>query len=212
MTGKKMLNHREAARHIVPLDKRMIAGFVIVSLLVLVTPGAYALDTNAATTLNISVQQAFAIEFYTDSNVLYSSTVPFSNVDPTQSMVYADGRRVGDGKSDVGIICMSNAGVPWYLKIHVTSTEPLTADKVKYYVDQPYNRNTGGRADGTLAQPAKWYPFQLSPTTIYSSGAQDQNNPPFGTLFTFNYALDPSGLEAGKAYSAAITYTLTTAP
>ena len=173
---------------------------------------ASALDNSATTSLSISIQQAFAAEFYTDSNVVYSTMVPFTNVDPSQSMVYADGRKINDGKSDVGVICLSNAGKPWYLKIHVTTTGTLAPDKVKYYMDQPYNRNTGGRADGTLAQPAKWYPFPSTPATVYSSGAQDESNLPFGTLVTFNYALDPSGLAAGAAYSAVITYSITTSP
>lgn len=173
---------------------------------------AGAVDISSTTNVSISIQQAFSIQFYTDSNVVYSTTVPFSSIDPSQSMVYPDGRKVNDGKSDVGIICLSNAGKTWYLKLSVQTTASLTADKMRYYMDQPYNRNTGGRADGTLSQPARWYPLSSTPTTVYSSGAQDQSNLPFGTLVTFNYALDPSGLEAGQAYSAVITYTLTTAP
>lgn len=171
-----------------------------------------ATETSKTSNINILVQNVLSTEFYVDEKVVYSDVVPFTNVDPNKSMVYADGRLENDGKSDTGIVCKSNAGVNWQFKLHAIPTPPLTADKLKYYVSQPYNRNTGGLADGTLARSAWWYAFSSTPTTIYSSGFHDTSNLPFGTLITFNFALDPSGLNAGQAYSLAVIYTFTTTP
>jgi len=188
---------------------RLIA--VLLAALLWSAAPARAVDTTGTSSVSISIQQVFSIEFYTDQNTLYSDTVPFTGVDSTKAFVYADGRMENDGKSDVGVICKSNAGVTWFLKLHLLPKPPLAADKMKYYVDQPYNRNTGGRADGTLTQSANWYIFNTMPTTIYTAGYLDKSNLPYGTLFNFNYGLIPSGLDAGRAYTATITYTMTTA-
>lgn len=174
---------------------------------------AIAAESNTVTNISISLQNIFSMEFYTDSNVLFTDNVPFMNVDPNKSVVYPEGRQENDGKSDVGILCMSNLGRAWFLKVQLKpNSMDLPVDKVRYYVDQPYNRNTGGRADGSLARSVQWYAFSETPNTVYSSGASDQSNLPFGTLVTFNYSITPSGLTTGKAYSAVVTYTMTTTP
>jgi hypothetical protein len=173
---------------------------------------AYAADNNQVVNLSISVQNIFSMEFYTDQNVVFSGTVPFTNVDPSKTLVYPDGRKENDGKSDVGILCKSNLGAPWVLKLQLTPAIGLAPEKVKYYMDQPYNRNTGQRADGTLSKSTNWYPMSSNPISVYSSGYLDQSNLPFGTLAVFSYALDPTGLDAGKTYNAVVTYTMTTTP
>jgi len=185
--------------------------FIVLSAFILFSSKpAFAIDN--VSNVSISIQHVFAIEFYTDQNVLYSNVVPFTDVDPSKSIVYPDNRRENDGRSDVGVVCKSNLGGAWFLKIQLRPTGNFEPERLKYYVDQPYNRNTGQRADGALARSANWYPFSLNPTTVYIAGAADQSNLPFGTLATFSYSLNPAGLDAGKAYSAAITYTMTTSP
>jgi hypothetical protein len=185
--------------------------FIVISLTLLgaVTEAA---ENNQVTNISISIQRIFSLEFYTDENVLYSGTVPFSNVDPTKPLVYPNGREENDGKSDVGAVCRSNSGSTWYLKLHLLAAHGLAPENLKYYIDQPYNRNTSARTDGALAQPPNWYPFRPTAFTVYTAGDSDKSNLPFGTLLTFSYALNPAGLEAGKSYSAAITYTMTTTP
>lgn len=185
---------------------------ILMMAIVAITPSAIGVDSSQSSTISIAVQNIFAMEFYTDSNVLYRDVVPFTNVDPNKSIVYPDGRSENDGKSDTAVICKSNAGTRWYLKLHIISNEPLTADKVRYYISQPFNRNTGGQADGALARSPQWYPFSATPDTIYVSGANDTSNLPFGTLTTFNFSLVPTGLSAGQAYSATVVYTMTTTP
>ncbi|MBI5144380.1 MAG: hypothetical protein HZA30_04870 [Candidatus Omnitrophica bacterium] len=189
--------------------KILSISMLVVSLL---CADVFALDTSKTTNIGIVIQNVFSIEFYTDQNVVYRDTVPFTNVDPNKTFIYPDGRAENDGKSDVGIVCKSNAGVLWYLKLHVIANPPLTAEKLRYYISQPYDRNTGGLADGTLTRTPYWYSFSSTPTTIYSAGFHDQSNLPFGTLTTFNFSLDPSGLTAGQAYSAVVVYTFSTTP
>lgn len=173
---------------------------------------SWADESSTVTTIAISLQHVFSMEFYTDTNVISSNALAFTNVDPNKSMAYPEGRTENDGKSDIGIVCKSNAGTLWYFKVQLRPNPDLPADKVKYFVDQPYNRNTGGRADGALAQDVKWHPFSETPTTIYTSGVTDQSNLPYGTLITLSYALDPVGLDTNKSYSAVVTYTMTTVP
>lgn len=184
----------------------------MISCAIMVQADAIALDVSQTSNVTIVVQNAFSIEFYTDQNVVYSDVVPFTNVDPNRSIVYPDGRAEFDGKSDTGIVCKTNAGVSWYLKLHAIPNPPLTAEKLQYYVDQPWDRNTGGHADGSLTQSPRWYSFSSTPTTIYTSGGQDISNLPYGTLTTFNFSLNPTGLDSGRTYSAVVVYTFTTAP
>lgn len=173
---------------------------------------AFAISNVGTSNVSISIQGSFALEFYTDQNVLYSDVIPFTNVDPAESVVYPDGRSENDGKSDTAVICRSNLGEVWYLKVHLIPTPPMTAERLKYYIDQPYNRNTGDKSDGTLTRSAEWYEFSTTPTTVYSAGVSDKSNLPFGTLATFSFSLNPSGLDSAQAYSAQIVYTLSTTP
>ncbi len=185
--------------------------FLLIAL-TFITTSISAIDTSKTTNITIAIENAFSMEFYTDQNVVYRDIVPFTNVDPSKSIVYPDGRAEFDGKSDVGVVCKSNAGTLWYFKIHAITNPPLTADKLQYYISQPYDRNTGAQADGTITQSPKWYPFSSTPTSVFTAGFHDMSNLPFGTLITINFALNPSGLNAGQAYSAAVVYTMTTAP
>jgi len=173
---------------------------------------AFAATTSQTSSVSVGVQSVFSVEFYTDKNVIYTDVIPFTNVDPTKSVAYPDGRQENDGKSDTAVICRSNSGSVWYLKLHVIPNPPLAADRIKYYIDQPYNRNTGGKADGALTKSAQWYSLSETPTAVYAAGFQDKSNLPFGTLAAFSFSLNPTGLDAGKSYSAAIVYTMSTSP
>lgn len=185
---------------------------VLIAAFFLISSQAFGAESSKTSGVSIAIQNVFSMEFYTDNNVIYRDAVPFTNVDPNKSMVYADGRNENDGKSDTAVICKSNLGTSWYFKLHVIPNPPLEPEKMRYYIDQPYNRNTGGRADGALARSPQWYAFSNIPTTIYVSGFSDSSNLPFGTLITFNFSLVPTGLSAGQAYSAAVVYTMTTVP
>lgn len=158
------------------------------------------------------VGDTFSLEFYNDANVLYNTSIPFTNMDPTLTWVQADGRSGGDGKSDVGLVCISNMGTTWYLKIHAQPTAPFTLSQIYYYLGQPWNRTLSQTADGQLAQPANWYNLPGSSTVLYTAGPSDLTNTPSGTLCMFSFAINPSKLAAFQTYNCTITYTLTMVP
>ena len=188
-----------------------ILALIVISLALIYHDGA-ALDGSVSTTVNITAAGIFSIGFYTDQNVIYSTTVPFSNVDPAKSFVYPNGRAEDDGKSDTGIVCISNVGVPWYLKIQGAYSEGLPETGVKYYYSQPWDRNTGNQTGGSRTYPEEWRSLPTEPSTIYTSGLWDTVNTPYGTLSTFSFAVDPRGLDSDRAYTVSVTYTMTTGP
>ena len=182
-------------------------------LVIILPPRVIALEEFLSTTVSVTASTVFSMEFYVDQNVIYSTTVPFSNVDPQESMVYPNGRAENDGKSDTGVVCITNMGDPWYLQIQGVYSEGLPEDSVKYYYSQPWNRNTGQETTGSLsAGTVDWRAVPSTPSTIYTSGADDTINTPFGTLSTFSFAVDPRGLSADMTYTVSVTYTMTTAP
>lgn len=186
---------------------------LILAVIVLGLPHkVHALDSSVSTTINLTATSIFSMEFYVDQNVIYSTTVPFSNVDPAQTLVYPNARSENDGKSDTGVVCISNIGVPWHLKIQGRYSEGLPENCLKFYYSQPWNRNTGYQTAGGLTFNAQWLPIPEEGTTIYSSGSEDTVNPPFGTLSTFSFAVDPRGLSSERTYTVAVTYTMTTTP
>ena len=177
---------------------------------------AYAADVTKSTDITISVGTAFRIEFYPPdgTHVVYSTAVPFTNVDPASTFALPDGRAVNDGKSDVGLYCISSEGSTWYLKIGITAGN-IPDNKLKYYLSQPtmWNGTTSVSTDGvTTPSPAAWAAIpKASSTVIYQSGSVDKVNTPFGTLATINFQLDTAGFSSGN-YTATVTYTMTTSP
>jgi hypothetical protein len=191
---------------------KILALVAIFSVLLLKATTITALDSSASTTISVTAANIFAVEFYTDQNVIYSTTIPFSNIDPSGSLIYPNARSEDDGKSDTGVVCISNVGTQWYLKLQAVYSAGLPTGSVKYYYSQPWNRNTGNRANGTLTNTESWRSVPETPTTIYTSGSDDTVNAPFGTLSTFSFAVDPKGLTSGSAHTVAVTYTMTTVP
>lgn len=187
---------------------------IISVLFLLISPQALALaDTmSLPADMGVSVVTIFSIQFYTDANVPYSTTLPFTII-PNKSFCYPDGRAEGDGKSDTGIVCRSNLTVPWYLKLNAVagSSPEFPMQYFKYYMGQPYDRNVGRPTNGKLTRTPAWYVIATSSDLIYTSGS-DYSNLPYGTLATFSFAIDPQNLEGGQAYIVIITYTLTTTP
>src|SRR3989338_3541759 len=139
-------------------------------------------------TMQAAVPNIFSIEFYTDSNVLNGTEgFTFTNIDPTKSFVYPDGRSEGDGKADTGILCKTNMNQTWYLKMNASTTSTFDLANFKYYLSQPWDRNRAAQADGQLANSPDWYSAPTSSTTVYTAGNFDKVNLPFGTLATFSF-------------------------
>lgn len=171
----------------------------------------------AATTItsdvNASVNITKSFEFYTDPNVLFKESIPFTNVNPESRYNYPDGRAENDGKSDIGLVVIANSNTTWYLKIKAVDAagDLVSKGNLAVYMGQPINRNTGGTSDGTLGQPKDWFIISAIYHTLYTSAGADNNNTPFGTLITLSFKVDGSGLKPGP-HVAVITYTLTDSP
>ncbi|MFC1577018.1 hypothetical protein ACFL3N_01625 [Candidatus Omnitrophota bacterium] len=196
--------------------RRVLAIIVIFqALLCIMAPGTLLADTSLATSVSASVGSAFKMEFYEPdgTSIMFSTSVPFSTIDPSETFALPDGREVGDNKSDVGIICKSSDSTAWYLKIGITAGN-LPFGTLKYYLSQPtmWDGTSGVTTDGTIdPSPAGWSDIPVSSQkTVYSSGSIDTVNTPHGTLCTINFQINPQGLNADTAYNATVTYTITT--
>ena len=180
-----------------PCPKNIFKRVAIPACIVLMlSSAAYSETVTQVASMEAAVTTVFSLEFYTDANILYSTSIPFTNIDPTTSLCYADGRSSGDGKSDTGVLCRSNMNVTWYLKMSVitTSSPPFPLANFKYYMGQPWNMNTSSPADGTLAQSPNWYSVPTAATAVYTAGTLDKNNAALGTLATLSFAINPSGI------------------
>ena len=89
---------------------RFVRILTLIAVFLALTRQGTAVNETVSTSLNITASSIFSAEFYTDQNVVYSTTIPFSNIDPTKSMVYPVGRAENDRKSDTGVVCVDNTG------------------------------------------------------------------------------------------------------
>ena len=167
---------------------------------------------NSNVQISGNVGSVFAMEFSRDPSSLYSFYIPFTDVDPRSEYNYAYGRAENDGKSDVGLIILTNQDLPWYLKIHVLGSDELR-DNVGAYLGQPYNRNAlpdGAPTTGDRPFGDKWFDVENIPSTIYMADSSEFINTPFGTIATLSFKIN-GGVKPGNHYCN-ITYTLTTVP
>ncbi len=202
--------------------RKLLLSLMAMAFVVLVAGFAIAADDYTATsTVTADVGSVFEIAFYSDTNIQFPTGGPitFTDVDASQSMVYPDGRAEGDGKSDVGLLLLSNDGGDVNLKVHVAGID--NDNFVVYIPNEVYYRNTGETLGG-LQHSEGWYAMWNAPHTIYTADAGHLLTAPLGTLITLSYAIVPSGhLEdggvtvcsgdplGGGSHSATIFYTLT---
>lgn len=187
-------------RWMIPLMTMFVIGIAM---------NVHAVDQTLASSVSADVAGEFSLAFFSDPSIVHGATIPFGSIDPTITDNLPTGRAQGDGKSDVGLLCTSNTGNTWYLKMHVDGVSAL-AGKIDCYLGQPTDRNTGGPASGGLTY-GDWFTIQTAAETVYTAGAGDVVNTPFGTLASLSVRLDGTGLTDG-GYSATVTYTLTETP
>lgn len=203
--------------------KKILIIFSLMLMMCMVNISSYAETKMVTASGGFDSLTFFSLEFYLDGSVLFTTSIPFTNMDPTSSHVMADGRAPYDGKNDTGLLCRINTGGIWYFKIQGTPTPPFTLDRIKYYLGQPWNRSyynylgpghewEGRAADGELEQPAAWYNIPSSSTVVYTAGERDGDNLPGGTLCLFSFAINPGQLDASQTYNCGITYTLSVDP
>ncbi len=216
--------------------KRLALLGLIMAMVILGGNYVFADESQISSLVTANVQNTFTVAFYPrsgvdnpDPNIQFPSGGPilFTDVDPSETIVYPDGRAENDGKSDVGILCLSNIGQQFYLKIHMTSATIEDDNLVVYIPAKAYNRNQDPSEElGGVQHSEGWYPlWKDTPHTVYMADSNHWNTLSWGTLLTFSFALIPSGqftpdvgvpcngtpLSAGS-HSATIYYTMSTTP
>lgn len=191
---------------------------IFLGILLLTIP---AVSVNGETVTEFATMQAGANDVFslelaspaTEPDILYSTNIPFTNIDPTKLRCFSDGRSTNQSKSDTGVLCKSNRDVVWFLKMTAqsVSSPPFPLSNFKFYMDQPWNKTLNQTADGYLNQPVGWTGVPASPTLVYTAGDTDMNNLDGGTLVKISFAVEPAGIIGGN-YSIDITYSLSENP
>ncbi|MDD5439851.1 MAG: hypothetical protein PHS37_06675 [Candidatus Omnitrophica bacterium] len=166
---------------------------------------ANAADQTQQSTVNATVGGIFSLSFVTDdANVIHSNLIPFSNVDPSTSENYSDGH--AEGKTDVGLVCLSNHGSTWKLKVEMNGGSTLF-HKLLFNMGQPTDRNTSSGASGSRTYGDDWYEVPATSTVLYTSGDYDKINTPYGVEATLTFKINGAGLVPGS-HTATVTYTM----
>lgn len=206
--------------------KRLIALTLAV---LLFASQANAASVTATTSTSVTVGQVFSIEFYTEAGKIRygSGQIQFPAYDPASdtTMILTSAWANNDGQSDVGVVCRSNIGQNWALKIRMSSATMLPTNVAVYKPDKVYNRNYSGVAsERSTGLTKQWYIMSSSDETIYTGSGGDQNSAPLGILATFSFAILPTGkatptgqtqigsgnILASGTHNLDVIYTLTT--
>ena len=209
--------------------KKLIA---IVTMAVLLGTVAYAAEDTITSPASVSVLSIFSIEFFdggTTGSVRYpNGDIDFNAYDPSgdETMVFTTQYSDGDLKSDVGVVCRTNIGQDWALKIRMQSGSAsfLPTNIAVYKPDVVYDRNTTPSTQYSTGATKQWYIMSDSYETIFTGTGGLQNTAPFGILATFSFAILPTGtakpegqstIGSGNilpqgAYNVSVDYTLTT--
>ena len=193
---------------------RTASFFVVLLLVSLMAAPSFAETVMVLANGAFDVPDIFTLEFYDrePNKYLYTTAVPFTNMDPTQTWVMADQRKANDGKNDLGLLCKSNLGEIWYLKIH-GSPNNFFLGKIKYGLWRPWNMKLGQPADGILNEG--WQALPATASTVYTAGPGDLSNLGAewwqqGTLCGFSFSIDPSKLDPTRIHQCTVQFTLTT--
>jgi len=188
--------------------------FLAAFLIAITAAASHAETVTQTATMQAFVDSIFSLEFIppsTDPTILYTTDIPFTNIDASKSQCYSDGRTVNSGKNDCGLLCRTNMGQVWYLNMTVTanSMPAFPLQNFQFYMGQPTNRTRGEPSDGALSFTKDWHPVPTALTVMYTAGPKEYSNLEFGTLMTLSFAVVPRDIAAGENYYLQITYTLT---
>lgn len=202
-----------------------------------ITSYAFAGESSTATaTVSATVNGNFEVKFYprtgidkSDSKIVFpAGAITFPAITGTETVVYPQGRSESDGKSDIGVLCLSNLANEvvanrWGLKMRMTGNIP--SDNLIVYIPEfAYDRNvTGTNTLGGVQKSEGWYKVETSDMLIYKADDYHLLTTPWGTLMTFSFAIIPSGKFSdgtrqvcdgqplsGGTYSASILFTMAT--
>ena len=177
-------------------------------------------DVNKQQTARVTVgsSEILAIEFAAAADNVGlpgGGDILWTNIDPSSGNLVRPTNHT-NGKLDTGVVVKHNStATNWFLKMAISGGLVVGGEsRVKYYLTQPINKNTGTATNGTTvpgsvpADGSDWPKLPTSATTRYTSN-NDTVNTPFGTLVSMDVALDPQSLVSGTTYTSTITFTAT---
>lgn len=220
--------------------KAFLIAVLAIAFTCIMAGSSFAAVTNqtAQTAASVSVGSVFSLSFASTTATASnpkpprsSTDVIFTTVDGTapngwyyNSLAALDAAGdPSDGKSDVGLVCKSNAHSS---TLHYTVTIKKSADALDemlgYEVGGAFDAGaaTATASDGTVTYPSGfkgttgtgkdgWGVLATSATTMYTSGTKMYSV--HGVLIPLSFALVPDNLAASATpYSTTITYTMTT--
>lgn len=192
--------------------------FVITFVAFLLCTAQYSFCEMKMTTANVTLEAGgiFELMFYRDSGIHYNgaSGVPFGTINIAElqwpNFAESQARRQDSSKSDIGLVCLTNQGVPWALKIQATQSPLISVAHIKYILWHPWNMSLSEASDGTVVGGADWHEISTAPAATYFSGPKEYSNLYYGTLCKYSFAIDPSRLDPTQTYQCDITFTFTT--
>ena len=193
--------------------KKIFLITILLLAIIFLNPASFAETKTIIASGSFSAINIWGIEFYLDSKILYTTMIPFTQItDPSKTWAESDGRTLNSAKSDIGLLCRTNLGGPWYMKIEGAASELISVGQLKYGLWQPWNRTRNEFSDGEITGGADWHDMPTSAAVIYTAGPLELINTPYGTLLTFSFAINPSNLRPLQTYNCAIQYTMAASP
>jgi len=211
---------------------------LILVVLALVVAGmfnyALAASDTVTVTASATVTSAFDLAFYprsgidaADNNIVFpTGALTFPAISGAEAMVYPSNRAANDGKSDIGLLFLSNqannvTANRWGVKLSMSGNIP--SDNIIVYINgQAFNRNVNPAVNlGGVQQSVGWHKVETSDMLLYRADDNHLLTTPWGTLVTLSFAIIPSGkftdnsvqicngnpLSAGS-YNASILFTM----
>jgi hypothetical protein len=186
------------------VNKMRKMSLLVMVLMAVCGMASYALAATTVTaTVSATVNTDFNIAFYprpsmneTDANITFpTGVITFPAIKGNETIVYPTGRSQGDGKSDIGLLGLSNlpnGGTQWGIEMQMSGNIP--PDNIVVYVPaNAYFRNTTPATALATAKTAGWYKAETSQVVLYRADVNHLLTDPWGTLLTLSFAIIPSG-------------------
>lgn len=183
---------------------RKILAYVMIG--ILITVPVYALNDIKTAAVSATVTTVFSAS-------VSLNTVEFGNVQPGD---WKELKTAG-GNYHNEIVCKSNNGQTWYLKVKVDHALTAGANTIpvgnfQWNCGWFGSKNGAGGQQGTGVfnhSTTAWVPYTTTNDLVYTCGTNEKSNLPNGNGGTFSYALQVPNDQPIGTYTATITYTMT---
>lgn len=181
---------------------KKILTYLVIGLFI--TMPAYALSDTKTAAVSVTVTPLFSV-------AVSLSTINFGSA---QAGSWTELKTAG-GSYHNEVVCKSNNGQTWYIKIKVdhaltSGTDTIPLANFQWMCAYVGSKNAPyGAGTGTLANTVAYIPFTTSDALVYTCGASEKSNLPNGIGAQFNYGLSLPDTQPAGSYTATVTYTMT---